>query len=160
MLTELRLRNFKGFNRHTIPLRDRSVLVGRNNAGKSTIIEALRLIAIVADRYTSLVYREPPAWTDLPLVKRGVAPSLRGLEFNFDTAFHGLGEGPAVLTAKFASRETIEIFIGSDDLHAVITDRAGVPISSKSQALKLRLPRVSIQPQVGPLLREEVIRDP
>lgn len=159
MLTELQLANFKGFNRHTIPLREVSVLVGRNNAGKSTLIEALRLIAIVADRYTALAYREPPAWTDLPLLNRGVSPSLRGLEFNFDTAFHGLGDGPATISARFKSREKIDLYVGPGELHAVILDSKGNPVSSKGQALRIELPRVSIQPQVGPLVRDETILD-
>lgn len=159
MLTELQLTNFKGFSRHTIPLREVSVLVGRNNAGKSTLIEALRLIAIVADRYTALAYREPPAWTDLPLVHRGVSPSLRGLEFNFDTAFHGLGDGPAIISAKFKSRERITVYVGPGELHAVIFDTKGRPVSSKGQALRVDLPRVSIQAQVGPLVREETLLD-
>ena len=159
VLAELQLTNFKGFSRHSIPLRDVSVLVGRNNAGKSTLIEALRLVAIVADRYTALAYHEPPAWTNLPLVNRGVSPSLRGLEFDFRTAFHGLGEGPAAITAKFVSRQTITVHVGPEEIHAVIKDRKGTPISSKGHALRVRLPRVSIQPQVGPLVRNETILD-
>src|SRR6185503_162592 len=122
-------------------------------------IEALRLVAIVADRYTALAYREPPDWTELPLRYRGVSPSLRGLEFNFDTAFHGLGPGPAEVRARFSTRESIAVYIGSGDIHAVVSDRRGDPVTSKSEALRLPLPRVSIQPQVGPLVREEVVLD-
>jgi energy-coupling factor transporter ATP-binding protein EcfA2 len=160
VLAELQLTNFKGFRRHTLPLRAVSVLVGRNNAGKSTVIEALRLIAIVAERYRGLAYFEPPAWTDLPLANRGVSPSLRGMEFNFETAIHGLEDGPALVVAKFVSGEKISLYIGSDAIHAVISDRRGRPITTKGQALQLSLPRLSIQPQVAPLVRDEVVLDP
>ncbi|PYS69901.1 MAG: hypothetical protein DMF73_13950 [Acidobacteria bacterium] len=45
MLTKLILRNFRGFENHELPLRETTVIVGRNNAGKSTVVEALRLAA-------------------------------------------------------------------------------------------------------------------
>jgi AAA15 family ATPase/GTPase len=50
MLSEITFRNFKCFSRHTIPLRPVTVIVGRNNAGKSTVVEALRLVSLVVSR--------------------------------------------------------------------------------------------------------------
>jgi predicted ATPase len=41
----LKLVNYKGFENHTISFRTTNVLVGANNAGKSTALGALRLIA-------------------------------------------------------------------------------------------------------------------
>jgi predicted ATPase len=43
-LKSLRLINYKGFENHTISLRRTNVLVGANNAGKTTALGALRLI--------------------------------------------------------------------------------------------------------------------
>lgn len=44
-LRSLRLVNYKGFDRYTVNLRTTNVLIGANNAGKSTALGALRLIA-------------------------------------------------------------------------------------------------------------------
>jgi len=44
-LRSLKLVSYKGFENHTISLRRTNVLVGANNAGKSTALGALRLIA-------------------------------------------------------------------------------------------------------------------
>ncbi|HZV35962.1 MAG TPA: AAA family ATPase [Verrucomicrobiae bacterium] len=44
MITEIKLFNFRGFESHSIPLKPVTIIVGKNNAGKSTIVEALRLI--------------------------------------------------------------------------------------------------------------------
>ncbi|MCI9859360.1 ATP-dependent nuclease [Microbacterium proteolyticum] len=44
-LKSIKLINYKGFERHTISLRGTNVLIGANNAGKSTALGALRLIA-------------------------------------------------------------------------------------------------------------------
>ena len=52
MLKNLRLTDFRGFADHFIPLRDFRVIVGQNNMGKPTIVEALR--------YGNLTYRPLP----------------------------------------------------------------------------------------------------
>ena len=44
-LRSIKLVNYKGFHEHTISLRASNVLIGANNAGKSTALGALRLIA-------------------------------------------------------------------------------------------------------------------
>lgn len=56
MITEIKLSNFRGFDNHTIPLRPVTIIVGKNNAGKSTIVEALRLISAITRRFQGLNY--------------------------------------------------------------------------------------------------------
>jgi predicted ATP-dependent endonuclease of OLD family len=45
LITQLRLVNYKAFRSFSVPFRSTTVIVGPNNAGKSTIIGALRLCA-------------------------------------------------------------------------------------------------------------------
>src|SRR6266576_644809 len=111
MLTKLELENFRCFGQHTVPLRPTTIVVGRNNAGKSTVVEALRLVSIIENRYQSLTFSTPPDWVDLPRRFRGVSPSTTGLELNFSTIFHGYKDPPARIAAHFATGERIEIFI-------------------------------------------------
>ena len=40
-ITELRLKNYRGFESARLPLGDLTFLVGRNGAGKSTLLDAL-----------------------------------------------------------------------------------------------------------------------
>lgn len=161
MLTELRLRNFRCFTDHTIPFRPLTIIVGQNNAGKSTIVEALRLVAVVENRYQALNFNNVPDWLDIPRRNRGVRPSLEGLEINLDSLFHRYGNPPAQITAAFESGERIEIYIGSrGDVFGVIFDPRGNPITTKGQARQISLPDVSTLPQVAPLAREEVVLRP
>lgn len=46
MLEKIQFINYKCFEDATIPLREITIAVGKNNAGKSTMIEGLRLIAL------------------------------------------------------------------------------------------------------------------
>jgi hypothetical protein len=91
MLTKLRVQNFRGFEDHEIPLRKRTLIVGRNNAGKSTIVEALRLVSLVTRRYQTQQLRAVPDWLDIPRVELGIGPSLKGVQ---------LGSGPLFFSPK------------------------------------------------------------
>lgn len=158
MLKELHLQNFKCFEDHVLPLEPTTIIVGRNNAGKTTIVEALRLLSIIVGRYQSLQYSNVPRWLEIPRWCRGVSPSLRGMEFNFENVFHRYGDPPATITATFEAGETVTVYIGRDEaIHAVIADAKDKPVTSQGQARKLRLPIVSILPQVAPLARAESI---
>jgi len=164
MLTSLRLQNFRCFKDHVVPLRPTTVVVGRNNAGKSTIVEALRLVSLIVGRSPHLNFTDVPKWLDAPRAFRGVSPSLRGFEFDFTTAFHRYAEPPSIITAEFSTGAAIQIFIGKGrsepEIHAVIKNKQGNIVSTKGQVQALRLPGVSSLPQVGPLLKEEKLLAP
>jgi hypothetical protein len=158
MLSRLTLENFRGFARHTVPFRTRSVLVGPNNAGKSTIAEALRLVALVTARFGNANFREVPKWLDLGKAYRGFAPDLDRTEFDFGRAFHRYNEPPAVVRADFANGTRLEIYIGGQDaVHAVTFTANGTVVHTKAQAANVQLPRVAACPQVGPLALEEKV---
>ena len=152
MLQELRLQNFRCFKDHRIPLRDLTIIVGRNNAGKSTIIEGLRLISLITNRFTHLNYSPPPSWLELHRSVRGVSPSLDPDVFNFDKVFHRYGDPPAILTAAFADESTVTVYVGPNSaVYSVVRDRRKAIISSRGAAQALQLRNIGILPQVAPL---------
>jgi AAA15 family ATPase/GTPase len=158
MLTDLTVENFRGFDKHKIPLNEVTVIVGQNNAGKSTLVEAFRLIAIVTGRYRNLSYNQSPSWSDLPKAYYGVSPSLQNLEINFNSIFHRYGEPPSMITANFKNNSSVTIYLsGEDKIFAVIRDGAGKIIKSRQHAYEANLPTVSIMPQVTPVQRNESI---
>ena len=160
MITELTLKNFRGFERHVVPLRPLTIIVGKNNAGKSTVVEALRLLSAITSRYQSLDYRRLPRWLDRNRRERAVYPSTKDFDFRHEAVFHRLGEAPAEISAKFTSGEKVEIFIGPElEVFGIIKDASGNVIESKGQANRVRLPQVSILPQIGPLQEEERVLD-
>ena len=160
MLSKLRLMNFRCFLDHEVDLEGHSVVVGGNNAGKTTISEALRLVSLVTARYRHLVYHEVPGWLVAPRRLRGCSPSIEGLQIRTDTLFHRYGTSPAQISASFPQIATIDIYIGPEfQIHAVITDEGGDVVRTKGQARKQRIPLVDILPQVGPIQRIEQLLD-
>ena len=164
VLKELYLQNFRCFDKHTLELKSTSVIVGTNNAGKSTAIEALRILSLVMNRYGSLNFLNVPDWlidSDMSVLDRGVSPSLRGIEFNTLSIFHNLGRPPALIRGIFDEGFIIEIYIGPQGaIHAIIKDQYKQPILNKSKAQKVPLPKLSILPQIAPLANGELILDP
>jgi energy-coupling factor transporter ATP-binding protein EcfA2 len=158
MLTKLILRNFRGFERHELPLREMTVVVGRNNAGKSTIVEALRLISLVASRYRRLPFRPGPDWCPAGRASYGVRPSLRNTEINFQGMFHHYYEPPGIITAEFAGGQSVTVYVADEEkIHAVIRDKHGRLVKSRQRASEVDLPAVGIMPQVAPLQKNEVV---
>ena len=164
MLTSLRLKNFKCFRDTTIPFRASSVLVGRNNAGKSTIVEALRLVSLIRSRFEHLRFTNPPEWAEIHPKNRGIAPSLEDVDVDFRAIFNQYGDPPAVITAVFSSGAAIEIYLGVEDeegqIHGVLKDAKGRVAQTASEGKLIGLPHISILPQVAPFNKEEVVLSP
>jgi energy-coupling factor transporter ATP-binding protein EcfA2 len=158
MLTKLTLQNFRGFEHHELPLREMTIVVGRNNAGKSTVVEALRLISIIVSRYRRLTFYPGPDWCGAGRVNYGVRPSLRNTEINFDGLFYHYGDPPGIVTAQFASGESVTVYIADEErIHAVIRDRKRRIIKNREDVRNTQLPSVGIMPQVMPLQKREVV---
>jgi predicted ATP-dependent endonuclease of OLD family len=160
MLTSLELENYRCFEKHTVDFKDTSIIVGQNNAGKSTIVEALRLISIVASR--ALNFQETPGWLDLPASYKGVSPSLAGLDFPKKSLFHKYQDGPALVTAHFESKAKIVIYLGSisdDDIgvFALIFDNENKIRKTRQSFKDAGIPEINILPQISALAKEETV---
>lgn len=160
MLESIQLENFRRFNNHLVRFRPTTIIVGANNAGKSTIVEAIRLVSLVANRHGRLNFGPPPDWVTDPTAGIGVSPSLRDLNINLATAVNAAGEPPARIRATFSRGETVDIFVNDDDrVFASVWTSRGHLISSKSQATTNPLPRLAVQPQITPLMLHEKLLD-
>ncbi|MEO8233004.1 MAG: AAA family ATPase, partial [Ignavibacteriota bacterium] len=156
MLKELKLENYRGFAHHIIPFKLLNVIVGANNAGKSSVVEALRITSFTVNRYKSLTYKRAPEWLDIS-GNYGVSPSIKNAEINFDSICNQYNnDQPAIITASFKDGSSVTTYLNKDaKVHSIIKSPKGKIISSKGDALKLDLPSINILPQVGPLQREE-----
>ena len=161
MLRELELTNFRCFSTHTVPFRPSTVIVGRNNAGKSTVVEALRIIGIATERYQGLSYHAPPEWIDDETRLRGASPSVEGLNITPEGVFHRYADPPARITAKFGDGHQLTVYVGPDlELFVTIKKPDGEFVESKGQAGRVELPLVNALPPLGPIVRHERLLTP
>jgi AAA15 family ATPase/GTPase len=160
MLKKIELENYRCFNNQSIEFKETTIIVGKNNAGKSTIIEALRLVSIVVNR--SLNFKSSPIWLEEygPSIK-GVSPSLTGLDFSTKNVFHKYQNGPAKITATFSNKAKIIIFLGEIDesieIFAVLFDSKGNNTKSKNEVKGAEIPEINILPQISALAKEETV---
>lgn len=161
MLESITFTNYKCFHNQTIPFRPSTIVVGRNNAGKSTIVEALRLVSLVANRVEHLRFYAPPNWTGLYRSHKGVWPSLDDQDINFDGVFHRYNDPPAIILAKFSNGSSVELFVGREKgqghVHGVIRNAKGKIAQNANEAALAAIPRIAILPQVAPVNKTEQI---
>src|SRR4051794_26027370 len=132
-LQTVTLRNFRRFRDHEVAFSERTLLVGANNAGKSTVIQALSLVSLVANRVRGLNFTATPEWlAETPAAAWGVSPSLRGVDITLgEEVFYAYGEPPGIIRADFATKWSIEVFVGVDDVFAIVRDASGRAVSAR-----------------------------
>jgi len=158
MLESIHFKNYRCFADHELPLNKETIVVGMNNAGKSTIVEGLRLLAIITQRHKNLPFRKVPDWIDLPLSHRGVGVSLSGLNISWENIFHRYQDPPGKIFASFSNGYKLTVHVEPEKkTHAVIQKSNNHVIGNKGQAKAAKLPQLSVFPQISPLQKEENI---
>ena len=163
MLEEINLENFKGFANHKILFRDFSVVIGRNNAGKSSAFDALRIIATAIARFKIGKFTARPIWLDG--TGTGVVPLTAEPLRNPETLFFRYQPPPAVIEAKFSNGSRITTYIGEEGvIYAEATTPLGRDADSKSRIQECDFPSISILPQIRPfedterVLKQDYVR--
>ena len=110
MIRKLSIKNFRCYEESTITFNGTSILVGKNNAGKSTMIEALKIISTVTRKYRTSRFVAPPDW--LRNVNNfGIAPNVENMNISDRGIFHLYGNPPALIEAGFSEGCSIKASI-------------------------------------------------
>ncbi len=158
MLESIQFQNYRCFADHELPINTETIIVGRNNAGKSTIVEGLRLVGIITERYKKLTFQKVPEWIDLPLSHRGVGVSLSGLNISWQNIFHRYQDPPGKILATFSNGYKLTVYIGPNKkTHAVIQKSNNHIVGNRLQAKTTKIPKINVLPQISPLQKEEII---
>jgi len=156
MLKKLILEEYRCFEKTEISFKELSIIVGKNNAGKSTLIEALRILSLVVNRCKNLAYTQSPKWLKLPEEALGIRPSLNSLDISPNGIIFMYREGPAKIIGEFENGAKVNIYINEEiEIFATIYNKNGISVESKKFAASLNLQEINILPQISPLLKEE-----
>ena len=156
LLKKLQLENFKCYKKATINFKELSIIVGENNAGKSCLIEALRLVSKAAQGSKKRDYVAPPNEFDLPAAVKGFPLDTQKLKIDLGIIiyFYNLAKYAKII-ATFYDKSRIEIYLNEKHAFAVIYDENGIVMKTKQQAEKLNLDKIGILPQIGPIRENE-----
>lgn len=139
-------------------------MVGKNNAGKSTIIEVLRLCSLITKKYKTAKYINTPSWvketkTEESRYKiKGISPDIKRLIRQYRTIFYRYSSEPAYAKIIFENKSSIEIhYNDAEQIFAILKDEKEEIIKSSTKAKFFDFPLISTLPQIGPLNIEESI---
>lgn len=164
MLKFLHLEDYRCFKDTKLEFKDLTIAVGKNNAGKSTIIEALRIISYALSKP---IFKNIPESLvlDFPRKAKCIIVNGKMLKINTSTIPHNYEEdSKPKLTAGFYDGYKIIVHFHDDLIFALIYDSNGKIITNKATFNNSGFPKLNILPQIGPLrkiekyLSEETVR--
>lgn len=161
MLKHIDLENYRCFEKSSLNCRKLSIIVGNNNAGKSTVIEALRIIATVVKKYKTASYVYPPLGLDIPKSTYGFNLNIDHLRIDLRTiVYQYKKDTSAKITACFDNKCKIEVFANEIFVFATVYDEGGELIKSRAKAKLVSIKDINIMPQIGLIRDEETLLTP
>jgi predicted ATPase len=162
LIKKVTLKNYRCFENSEIAFRGTSIIVGSNNAGKSTIIEALRIVAAISQKFKHTNYSPAPIDLELPASTKGLKVNIDHLKIDLRSVVHKYRESEGVfaeVSAYFDDSITIKLYLCSEFVFSTI-EVNGKQIKSKSDALKAPDIHLYIMPQIGLIREDEQKLDP
>lgn len=157
MIKRLTITNFRCYKNSTIFFEGTSILVGRNNAGKSTLIEALKIISVITRKHKTLRFVAPPDWVK-ECVDFGVSPAVENMNISDRGIFYMYGEEPAVVEALFMNGTSIKAYVGEGlSIFANVYDSDGCPARNSKELKLIEIPTIEVLPQISAVLDAEKV---
>lgn len=154
MIRKLVFKNYRCFENSELDFKSLSVIVGNNNAGKSTLIEALRIVGFVAQKFKHTNYIPAPKEFGLPAIIKGIKINIELLKLDLRTIVYQYKEDVnAQVIAYFDNDVVIKVVLSRESAFAYI-EKQGRVITKKTEAEKLDDLKLHIMPQIG-LIRED-----
>lgn len=153
MIKNIHLENYRCFKNTTIQFKDISVIVGKNNAGKSSLIEALRMVALSVRKCAHTMYKDLPKEFGRPIREKGFRLDVEKLKIDLRGIVYRYEDANAKIQVEFENGIKICIYANKSYVYAVLFDKEGKCIRSREKARKSVDFTVSILPQIG-LIKE------
>jgi len=162
VIRSIALKNFRGFKDHTVDFTSFCLMIGQNNAGKTTLIEALRIASTALQKSTSASFVMAPDFLGSEITGSVFRFSVetidiehRGLHYNYDSS------EPAIIKIRYKNNCGVNIAIGEtvSEMYCQLMNPAGKKVMSKGQAASSKFRRIYVMPPIGALLPEETERD-
>lgn len=153
MIKEVQLENYRCFEKSKIKYKDLVVLVGKNNAGKSSMIEALRMIAFASQKSIQTTYKDAPWGLGVSQREKGIRIDVDKLKIDLRGIVYLYEDKIAKITAIFSNGCRIVILANKDIAFAFLYSPEGKNIKLKAKAEQYNFGNIGILPQIG-LIKE------
>jgi predicted ATPase len=157
------LTNFRGFRYHTVALNKLSVLVGHNNAGKTTFIDAIRLLAVACEKAQTGNYTRPPDWLRGQTRDPGFSTTFKTVNFDFEnTTYNQHQEEPSKIEVRFRNKTTLTLWLEAEGQANFVQVRSatGEPVMSRAQARRCGMTPIYVMPPINRVIPKEELLNP
>lgn len=151
-ISSIRFKNYKAFREYSVTLQSFNVLVGPNNAGKSTILGAIRILAEGIRRAKS---RNAGVVSGAESVIYGYSIDLNGLPVSTENVFHDYNESePAIISFRVSNGNELHLwFVGRGNCYMTTESKRQVRTTTD---FKREFPlSVAFVPVLGPVEHNE-----
>ncbi len=153
--TSVTFRNYKALKRYSVSLGDFNVLVGPNNAGKSTIIGAFR---ILAEGIRKASAKNPEYIRIKEEGKWGYRVPLDDLPVATENIFSDYDDSqPAIAEFQLSCGRKLKIIFPETNLCYLVCETSGRPIRSKSDFKREYKASIGFVPVLGPVEHNELL---
>ena len=151
-IVSVRFRNYKALKDFNIRLKDTNVLVGPNNAGKSTLIGAFRALAVALRR----IKGKKPDIVNGPAGRRyGVVVPPESLPISIENVHTDYCDEDSLVSFLLSNGNELQLFFPRDGSCKLITETHNVPLLNASAFHKAYPIQVSVVPVLGPVEHKE-----
>lgn len=152
LITSIDFRNFKALKQFSLRLDRMNALVGVNNAGKSTIIGALRILAVGLRKSQT----QAPMQIITPNgVRYGYRLNEESIPVSLENVHTELGEVDTVVTFRLSNGNRLVLFFPADGGCVLFGEHEGCPARTAT-AFKAAYPlKVAVVPVLGPVEHDE-----
>ena len=152
-LKSIQISNYKCFKRVSFNLQDTSILIGENNAGKSTAIEAIRLLACGIDKLKMGGLIECPYEVSERKIDRCVKLNIEALLIDISACSYKFNEKPSYITGYFENKSFVKIVVLNKVVYAIAYDNNKKCCNTKNLIINCDFPNIFVMPHFN-LLKE------
>ena len=154
---EVEFKRFKAFTDFRLRLRHFNILVGPNNAGKSTVLAAFRVLSVAMRRAAS---RRPEIVSGPLGPSRGYIIDLSSASVSEENLFYNYDESePAIVKFKLSNQNELILYFPEHGSCHLITSFQGRQVASPSEFKRRFNCPIGFVPILGPVEHHEYLRE-
>lgn len=157
-LKSINIKNYKCFENVSFRLKDINILIGENNAGKSTTVEAIKLVAFAIDKLYSGKFIECPTFISENLRDRCINLNIDTLLIDISLCTYKFRGGVSVITGYFDSNLKVVVYIHNKEVYAMAYSNK-ICLTRRSDITKSALPSIYVMPHFNLLRNTETLID-
>lgn len=157
-LKSINIINYKCFERVSFRIKDINIMIGENNAGKSTAIEAIKLLSFAIDRIKLGRFTDCPSEISDNKKDRCVYLNIENLLIDISLASHKYNGQPSKITGYFDNNLKVIVYVIKKEVYAIAYNKDDC-ITNRRGINEAAMPSIYVMPHFNLLRGTETLID-